>query len=148
MGKPMSRAPANGGYCEWTIGVIPAPHLAPTGIELEWQDRHCVIAWEDVAHAFAAEVGEPEGIRAVVFDLMCTAEVTGAVLLRFSVDPSDGPKGPAQRLVEVLGPKRCSHSLQAVAREGCATDRYSHLDQLDEAQLDAIACCVRADRSR
>lgn len=126
-------------YREWTICLIAAPCFDGEGFQVDWEGVPRRVPWDELSGAFAAEVGEPEGVRAVVFDLLCTSSFCGAALLRFSVDPSEGPKRPAQAIVENLGSKHCSASLQALAREGCATDCYSHLDLLDEALLEQLA---------
>lgn len=124
---------------EWTIWVVPQPGLDLRGISLEWDGSKYEIEWGEIGRAFAAEVGEPDGIRAVVFDLVWNDGPDGAVMLRFSVDPSDGPKHPAQLFVDSLGGWRCSASLQSLARDGRATDRFSHVDALDEALLEQLA---------
>ena len=136
----MSRAPRAGGrYLEWTIWVVLRPALHPQGLALEWEGERHEIAWDEIERAFAAEVGEPEGVRAIVFDLAWKSAPDGPVLLRFSFDPSDGPKRPAQLVLESLGEPRCSASLRSLAHDGRASDRFSHVDLLDEALLDLLA---------
>ncbi len=140
---PVKASPPTSRSGEWTIWVVQHPNLGARSLEIEWEgDRH-EIGWDAVEYAYAAEVGEPEGIRAVVFDLLWPSGPSGgggdAVILRFSVDPCDGPKQPAQRIVETLGESRCSNSLQSLSRDGRATDCFSHLDFLDQALLQALA---------
>lgn len=137
----MSRAPGtvDPAYREWTIWVVSPPGLHAYGLSLEWAGKKYEIEWNEIERVFAAEVGEPEGIRAIVFDLIWTGGPEGPVLLRFSVDPCDGPKHPAQRFVDSLGESRCSGSLRSLARDGRATDCFSHLDTLDEALLETLA---------
>ncbi len=124
---------------EWTIWVVSRPALHGAGVDLEWEGCRHQVVWPAVQRAFAAEVGEPEGVRAVVFDLLWSDAPEGPTVVRFSVDPSEGPKRPAQQLVDSLGEARCSVSLRCLAREGQASDRFSHLDLLDEALLEALS---------
>lgn len=136
----MASATVAGPACrEWTIWVVSRPALDAAGVDLEWEGRRHQVDWTAVERAFAAEVGEPEGVRAVVFDLLWSDAPEGPAVLRFSVDPSEGPKSPAQQLVDSLGEARCSVSLRSLAREGQASDRFSHLDLLDEALLEVLA---------
>jgi hypothetical protein len=124
---------------EWTIWVVHQPGLSARSLSIEWEGDRYEVDWTEIEKALAAEVGEPEGIRAVIFDLVWPGAPPGAAILRFSVDPCDGPKRPAQLLVAALGEARCSGSLLGLAREGRPTDRFSHLDQIDDALAEALA---------
>ena len=123
---------------EWTIWVVHQPGLSARSLSIEWEGDRYEIDWSEIEKALAAEVGEPEGVRAVIFDLVWPAAPPGAAILRFSIDPSDGPKRPAQLLLEALGESRCSGSLLGLAREGRPTARFSHLDQMDDALAEAL----------
>ena len=50
-----------------------------------------------ILHALAAEVGEPEGVRTVVFDLLVERKATGCVVCRFDADPGPEAKALASR---------------------------------------------------
>ena len=130
--------PASSFYREWTFWVLQQPLLHSAGIQVEWQGKRHDIGWSEIARAFAAEVGEPEGIRAVVFDLAWPAAPECPAILRFSVDPCDGPKRPAQLFLDSLGVASCSNSLRSLATDGRATDLYSHIDLLDEALVTSL----------
>ena len=130
---------AERGYREWTIWVVDQPELSADGIRIAWEGATHAVAWSEIDRAFAAEVGEPEGVRAMVFDLAWSGAPDAPAILRFSVDPSEGPKRPAQHVVEALGAELCSDSLRALANDGRPTEHYSHIDFLDEALLTWLA---------
>ncbi len=139
---PIAADRADSNYREWTIWVVSRPVLGADAVTLEWEGRLHTLDWSAVVRSFAAEVGEPEGVRTVVFDLVWADAPEGPAVVRFSVDPSEGPKRPAQQLVDSLGDARCSASLRCLAREGQPSDRYSHVDLLDEALLESLSAGV------
>lgn len=85
-------------------------------------------AWARVERARAALVGEPEGVRAVVFDLVTEDPPR---VLRFCCDPLDGAQVLAGTLVAALG-GRCTKVLRDFAREGHIAWEVPDLAALDE----------------
>jgi hypothetical protein len=48
-----------------------------------------LLRWADVLGAVAAEVGEPEGVRTIVFDLLARASRGGLVAVRLDAEPGE-----------------------------------------------------------
>ena len=49
----------------------------PKGLGYESSGTRGILLWNQISHIVAAEVGEPEGVRAVVFDLLSTEDAHG-----------------------------------------------------------------------
>lgn len=118
----------------WAIRVIERPEFSVDGVE-GIAEGAVTIPWSTLSRAFVAEVGEPEGVRAVVFDLAQAGADPGPTLWRFGIDPYDAPKLIAQWIVEALGSSRCSLSLLTLAKEGVPTQFYTHLVDWDDLVL-------------
>jgi len=92
-----------------------------------------LLEWSRVAHAVAAEVGEPQGVRTIVFDL--TLETVGeeCVVCRFDADPSGDARAIARAIAASLPPERTGGSVKSIASDGVASRWYADLESFDEA---------------
>jgi hypothetical protein len=108
------------------------------GLAFRQGEESSLLAWSRVRRAFAAEVGEPEGIRTVVFDLVIGIEGPECVAFRFSAEPGDDARSTARAILVGLGPDLCDASLHTVAAEGFATRTHSDLEPFDEACLESV----------
>jgi hypothetical protein len=97
-----------------------------------------LLAWSRVRRAFAAEVGEPEGIRTVVFDLVIGIEGSECLALRFDAEPGDDARSIARAIELGLGPDLCDASLHTVAAEGFAPFTHPDLEPFDAACLESV----------
>jgi hypothetical protein len=101
-------------------------------------EQHFVLEWARVRHALCAEVGEPEGVRTIVFDLVVAIEGDECVACRFDADPGE-PAHALARAVELgVGSPRCDGSLRAAAIDGFATRSHPDLESFEDAALEAI----------
>ena len=76
------------------------------------------LAWSRVLHALAAEVGEPEGVRTIVFDLVVERKADECLVYRFDVEPGSDAQAVAARIVERVGTRRSTRSLLDLAADG------------------------------
>lgn len=83
-----------------------------------------LIPWSHVRRALAAEVGEPEGVRTIVFDLALSVEAGVCQVVRFDAEPGDEAMRVARVIGESLGPDRATPSLKSVATDGVASRWY------------------------
>jgi hypothetical protein len=97
--------------------------------------RRELLQWASVLHALAAEVGEPEGVRTVVFDLVVERKHDECVVMRFDAEPGLDAQEVAMQIAASVGRERCSRSLTALAAEGQASRQVPDLDALAEAAL-------------
>ena len=100
-----------------------------------WHDgSEQVLPWNRVSRVFAAEVGEPQGIRTVVFDLV-VAEGDGYSVCRFDAEPGDPAIAAARNLTENLAAECLGSSVKSLAAEGMPVDWYPDLESFEEAAL-------------
>lgn len=116
------------------------PDAKPTerGIVYRRGDDRFLLEWERVHSVYAAEVGEPEGVRTVVFDLVIEARGSECVACRFDAEPGEDATALAKAIELGVGRERCAHSLRALAAEGVPTRGYPDLETFADATLEAI----------
>ncbi len=103
-----------------------------------WHDgSEQVLPWTEVIRVFAAEVGEPQGIRTVVFDLV-VAEGEGFSVCRFDAEPGDAAIAAARNLAQSIAAERLGASVKSLAAEGIPVDWYPDLESFEEAALGAL----------
>ena len=120
------------------VHLLPDAKATDRGIVYRRGDERFLLAWGRVKAAFAAEVGEPEGVRTVVFDVAVETRGDECVLCRFDVDPGDEAQALARAIELGVGREQSSASLRTLAREGFPSRHYADLDTLTEATLEAI----------
>jgi len=120
------------------VHLLPDAKATDRGLVYRRGEERFLLAWARVQAAFAAEVGEPEGVRTVVFDVAVETRGDECVLCRFDVDPGDEAQALARAIELGVGRDAASASLRALAREGLPSRRYTDLETLTEATLEAI----------
>lgn len=97
-----------------------------------------LLEWTRVERALAAEVGEPEGVRTIVFDLAVETRGVECVAFRLDAEPGDPAKALARAIELGIGRERCSIAVREIAAEGAVTRWYPDLDVFTEANLETI----------
>jgi hypothetical protein len=122
----------------YRVHLLPDAKPTERGIVYRRGEDRFLLAWSRVEHALAAEVGEPEGVRTIVFDL--ALEVSGAecVVCRLDAEPGDEAIAVGRAIQLGIGRERCSPSLRALATEGLPTRCYADLETLSEANLETL----------
>jgi hypothetical protein len=92
-----------------------------------------LLEWSRVAHAVAAEVGEPQGVRTIVFDLTLETDGEACVVFRFDADPSGDAREIARAIAASLPPERTGGSVKSIASDGVASRWYPDLESFEEA---------------
>ena len=94
-----------------------------------------LLPWSLVRWAYAAEVGEPEGVRTIVFDLL-TEEAEGALrILRLDADPGQDAMELARLVARGLGVRRKVASIKCLAGDGIPARWYPDLECFEEDAL-------------
>jgi len=119
----------------YQVDVLTWPEVGEHGVSYLNGGRREMLQWASVLRALAAEVGEPEGVRTVVFDLVVECKQDECVVLRFDAAPGLDAQEVAMQVAASLGRERCSRSLSALAAEGQAGRQVPDLDSLAEAAL-------------
>ena len=93
-----------------------------------------LVDWSCVRRAMAAEIGEPQGVRTIVFDLVVD-EAEECVLYRFDADPGEDAVAVARIIAGALAPDRAEGSIKSLATDGIASRWYPDLESFEEANL-------------
>ncbi len=122
----------------YRVHLLPDAKPTERGVVYRRGEDRFLLAWSRVEHALGAEVGEPEGVRTIVFDL--ALEVSGAecVVCRLDAEPGEEATAVARAIQLGIGRERGSASLRALAAEGLPTRCYSDLETLSEANLETL----------
>jgi hypothetical protein len=105
------------------------------GVEFADDGGTSILLWSEIEIALTAEVGEPEGVRTIVFDLIVARDDQSFQVRRMDAEPGEDAMELARVLNEHLGPDRTTASIKSVATDGIASRWYPDLDSLE---LDAI----------
>ena len=130
---PRGRLPAR-----YRVYLLADAKPTDRGIVYRRGEQRYLLAWTRLGRGFCAEVGEPQGVCTIVFDLV--AEVVSGECVVFRFDAESGHHAHAvARAIEIgIGHERCDSSLRAAATDGYATRSYPDLDTFEEANLEAL----------
>jgi hypothetical protein len=124
----------------YPVRLLEAPSFEAAGLRHGRPPSRALLAWSDVARVAVAEVGEPEGVRTVVYDLI-TLPASGVAVWRMDADPGEAARALARQLETALGPGRAPPALKNLASDGVATLWYPDLRAFEE---DCLAELERA----
>jgi hypothetical protein len=122
----------------YRVHLLPDAKVTERGVVYRRGDDRFLLVWSRVERALAAEVGEPEGVRTIVFDLALELVGPECVVCRLDAEPGEEASALARAIQIGVGRDRCSASLRALATEGLPTRCYPDLDTLTEANLESI----------
>jgi hypothetical protein len=97
------------------------------------------LAWASVRRVLAAEVGEPQGVRTVVFDLVVGASGGAFEVVRFDAEPGEAAVAAARLLARHLPVERLAASIKSLAHDDLVGEWYPDLETFEEAALAALA---------
>jgi hypothetical protein len=113
------------------------PRLSREGIEHGPLRGRALLRWADVLGAVAAEVGEPEGVRTIVFDLLARASRGGLVPVRLDAEPGEAAAELAQRIAAAIG-DRAQPSVRRLAVDGVPTLWFPDLESFEEIAAELV----------
>ena len=111
--------------------VLEEPRLGAAGVEHGPQSFRELVRWRDVRGAVAAEVGEPEGVRTIVFDLLARTSA-GRIALRLDAEPGEPAAALARAIAAAIG-ERARPSIKSLAVDGTPTLWFPDLAEFEEA---------------
>ena len=121
----------------YRVTVASRPLPGPEGLGYESAGTRGLLLWSRVAHVIAAEVGEPEGVRAIVFDLL-SPEGDSWRVLRLDAEPGEEAMQLAQEIQRHTNPTSQAASLKSVATDGIPSRWYPDVDVFEQAVLEAL----------
>jgi hypothetical protein len=142
MGDPHAREPGVGARgaprAVYRVELLAGARVVEDGVLHGAGDDLHLLRWGAVCFAVAAEVGEPEGVRTIVFDLVLGRDAEGWRAARLDADPGPGAEAIAQAIHAGIGPQQRGPSIKSLASDGVPSWWYADLEGFEEAVLAAI----------
>ena len=137
-----SAAPACAGY---RVELLRETRLVGDGVLHATPAGERLLRWDEVRFAIAAEVGEPEGVRAIVFDLVVGAGAEGLRVARLDADPGPIAVEIARAIHSGVGTHQRGPSIKSLACDGFASWWYADLESFEEAAAAAVPPSLRRE---
>jgi hypothetical protein len=134
--EPAAAPAAHAGYC---AQLLRDARIAPQGLLHRAGEVERRLAWDEIWFAVAAEVGEPEGVRAIVFDLVVGRDEHGFLALRLDAEPGPFAEEVARAIQAFVPRSRCGPSIKSLAHDGVPSQWYPDLESFEEAAAAAVA---------
>ncbi len=122
----------------YRLQLLEEPRVSSAGVEHGPALCRELLQWRDVLGALAAEVGEPEGVRTIVFDLLAQASRGRRVALRLDAEPGEAAAEVAKVIAAALG-ERARPSIKRLADDGTATLWFPDLASFEAVAADELA---------
>ena len=122
----------------YRVCVLPEAKVTPVGVSYRAGGDACLVEWSSVQCAIAADVGEPEGVRTIVFDLVVQQSGEGCAVIRIGADPHEDAMAIARLIVAAIGPERAAASIKSLAADGRPSCWFPDLESFEEAALREI----------
>lgn len=119
----------------YRVMVLGEAKITAEGIQYDGDGGRATLPWSEIEIALTAEVGEPEGVRTVVFDFIVARGDERVEVRRMDAEPGEDAMELARLLGERLGPDRTTASIKSVATDGIASRWYPDLESFE---LDAM----------
>ena len=132
-------AAAPAGRAGYAVELLHDARIAREGLLHRADGALRRLAWGEVRFAVAAEVGEPEGVRAIVFDLVVGRDERGLRALRLDAEPGPFAEEVARAIAAGVPRHRCGPSIKSLAHDGVASQWYPDLESFEEAVAAAVA---------
>ncbi|MEM7411238.1 MAG: hypothetical protein AAF430_13460 [Myxococcota bacterium] len=120
------------------VVIAAAAQADETGIRFEGPAGTEEVGWDAIVGAVAAEVGEPQGVCAIVFDLRVRRAGISHTL-RLDADPGEGAIDWARQIAAGIG-VRAGPSIKALAIDGVPSRWFPDLAsfEADEGEADCL----------
>jgi len=119
----------------YRVDLLDEAELTAEGVEYEREGGRVILRWYEIELALTAEVGEPEGVRTIIFDFIVARDDERYQVRRMDAEPGEDAMELAQLLGNHLGPDRTTASVKSVATDGIASRWYPDVESFE---LDAL----------
>ena len=122
----------------YRVHLLPGAKPTERGVLYRRGSESFLLAWGRVESAFAAEIGEPGGARAIVFDL--AVEVSGpvCVVCRMEAQPGEEAMRIARAIQLGVGPEACNPCIKSLAADGVPSLSFPDIESFGEAVLESV----------
>lgn len=111
--------------------LLERPRATAQGIEHRRSGETALLPWSAVRGAVAAEVGEPEGVRTIVFDLLVRDAGGAPCVHRLGADPGPDAMALARAVQDALGAERKIPWIRSLATDGIPARWYPDLESFE-----------------
>jgi len=123
---------------QYRVKLLDEPLPTAEGIEYSGEGGRSVLPWPQIELALTAEVGEPEGVRTIVFDFIVAREGGRCQVRRMDADPGEDAMELARVLGDNLGPDCTTASIKSVATDGIASRWYPDIESFELDSLHSL----------
>ena len=134
-----ARAAAPAARIRYSAQLLRDARVAPQGLLHRTAGVEQRLGWDEIWFAVAAEVGEPEGVRTIVFDLVVGCDERGWRALRLDAEPGLFAEELARAIHAGVPRARCGPSIRSLAHDGVPSQWYADLETFEEAVAAAVA---------
>ncbi len=132
----------NGHPGRYRVQLLANPELCESGIAHGDPASPSLVEWTAVSWALAAEIGEPEGVRTIIFDLV-VGRIPGPdggafEIRRLSAEPGEEAMKLASAIERALAPQSSAPSIKSLAAEGTPSRWYQNLEEFESAALESL----------
>ncbi len=126
----------------YRVQLLANPELCESGIAHGDPANPSLVEWAAIDWALAAEIGEPEGVRTIIFDLVVgrVPEPDGSAfeICRLGAEPGEEAMRMASAIERALAPQFSAPSIKSLAAEGTPSRWYQNLEEFESAALESL----------
>jgi len=126
----------------YRVRLLENPELRADGIAHGDPANPELVEWSTIRWALAAEVGEPEGVRTILFDLVVAriSEPHGSAyeIRRLAAEPGEDAMKLATAIERALAPALSAPSIKSLAAESSPSRWYPDLEEFEAAALESL----------
>jgi hypothetical protein len=122
----------------YRVHLLPGAKPTERGVLYRRGSERFLLAWGRVECAFAAEVGEPEGVRTIAFDLAVEVNGPVCVVCRMEAEPGEDAMRFARAVQLGVGPETCNPCIKSLAADGVPSLSFPDTETFGEAVLESV----------
>lgn len=108
---------------------------AERGVLHRTDGEDCILDWGRVRRVIAAEVGEPQGVRTVVFDLLVGDGELPFSVRRFDAEPGEDAVAAAELMARYVPGDQLCATIKALAADGLPLEWHPDVESFEESAL-------------
>jgi len=126
----------------YRVQLLENPELREDGIAHGDPANPGLLEWSAIRWALAAEIGEPEGVRTILFDLVVDrvqgSGGGGYEIRRLAAEPGEDAMKLAMAIERALAPELSAPSIKSLATESSPSRWYPDLEEFEAAALESL----------
>jgi len=136
MGNSLGFLPSREDVCaRYSVRLLAGAQATERGVVHQEGAAQRLLEWGEVDWVLAAEVGEPQGVRTIVFDLVVDRSAGSFAVCRFDVEPGEDAVVAARAIAGALPAEQLGVSIKSLAADGVTCRWYPDVESLEEASL-------------